>query len=423
MQTSVPELMDISRGAGQTSTSCTAPSRARRRSPTTACWRGGWSSAACASSSSITGAGTTTARPGDDIVETAAEPVPETDQPVAALIKDLKQRGLLDDTLVIWGGEFGRTPMNEARNGSTVPRPRPPSARVHHVDGRRRHQAGHDHRRDRRLGYNVVEDPVDVHDLQATILHLLGIDHEKLTYRFQGRDFRLTDVHGKLVPALLAELARHDSGVVSERLRSGKRTSPEALADHSGVVSAGRHRWASPTMRGWPMRAAPGTPAVQKRRNVPICSSGRHRGVPLVVCRRRGALENEGRCLSRACSVSTIRVLAALALATGAVPVRRVVRRRAGRPARRAGMVADVARLGRLADGGRPRPARHHDPRRAAVRQHPGRGARLRRHRRDRRVSSSTARPTAPGSPSCSPGPACCCTESRSASSARCSSG
>jgi uncharacterized protein (DUF1501 family) len=124
----------------------------------------------------------------------------DTDQASAALVKDLKQRGLLDDTLVIWGGEFGRTPM--VQGGS---------------DGRDHHnraftmwlaggglKKGHIHGVTDELGFNVVQDPVHVHDLNATLLHQLGFDHEKLTYRFQGRDYRLTDVHGHVVKGLLA---------------------------------------------------------------------------------------------------------------------------------------------------------------------------------------------------------------------------
>ncbi len=128
----------------------------------------------------------------------------ETDQAVAALVKDLKQRGLLDSTLVIWGGEFGRTPMNEERAGSKW------LGRDHHQHAYTMWLAGGGVRRGLalgatdELGYHAVEDPVHVHDLQATILHLLGLDHEKLTYRFQGRDYRLTDVHGKVAEKLLA---------------------------------------------------------------------------------------------------------------------------------------------------------------------------------------------------------------------------
>jgi hypothetical protein len=125
----------------------------------------------------------------------------EVDRASAALVKDLKQRGLLDDTLVIWGGEFGRTPMGEIRQKV---------GRNHHIDAFTIWLAGGGVRRGQTIGttdefgFSVVEDKVHVHDLQATILHLLGLDHKRLTYRFQGRDFRLTDVHGEVVGKLLA---------------------------------------------------------------------------------------------------------------------------------------------------------------------------------------------------------------------------
>jgi uncharacterized protein (DUF1501 family) len=125
----------------------------------------------------------------------------EVDGPAAMLIKDLKAKGLLDDTLVIWGGEFGRTPMGE---------PRDLIGRDHHVDGFSMWLAGGGIKGGQaigatdELGYYVAEDRVHVHDLHATILHLLGLDHKKLTYRFQGRDFRLTDVAGNVVQKLLA---------------------------------------------------------------------------------------------------------------------------------------------------------------------------------------------------------------------------
>ena len=128
-----------------------------------------------------------------------------TDQASAALVQDLKQRGLLDDTLVIWGGEFGRTPMVE-----TNPALGRALGRDHHPQAFTMWMAGGGIKRGITygatddLGFHVVENPVHVHDLQATILHLLGFDHERLTYRFQGRDFRLTDVHGHVVKALLA---------------------------------------------------------------------------------------------------------------------------------------------------------------------------------------------------------------------------
>jgi hypothetical protein len=125
----------------------------------------------------------------------------DIDRPCAALIRDLKTRGLLDDTLVIWGGEFGRTPMGEVREQV---------GRNHHVDAYTMWLAGGGVRPGLTLGqtdefgFAPVEDRVHVHDLQATILHLLGLDHERLTFRFQGRDFRLTDVAGRVVTKLLA---------------------------------------------------------------------------------------------------------------------------------------------------------------------------------------------------------------------------
>jgi hypothetical protein len=127
------------------------------------------------------------------------------DQPVAALLKDLKQRGLLDSTLVIWMSEFGRTPLGENRPGfATV------NGRDHHPFAFTIWMAGGGVKggqvigKTDDIGWNVVEDPVHVNDLHATILHLFGLDHLKLTYRFQGRDFRLTDVGGKVVTKLLA---------------------------------------------------------------------------------------------------------------------------------------------------------------------------------------------------------------------------
>jgi hypothetical protein len=125
----------------------------------------------------------------------------DTDQPSAALVTDLERRGLLRDTLVIWGGEFGRTPMVQGGGG----------------DGRDHHnraftmwlagggvKAGHVHGETDPFGFNIVRDKVHVHDLHATLLHLLGFDHTKLTFRSQGRDFRLTDVHGDIIQGILA---------------------------------------------------------------------------------------------------------------------------------------------------------------------------------------------------------------------------
>ena len=125
----------------------------------------------------------------------------DVDQSCAALIKDLKSRGLLEDTLVIWGGEFGRTPMGENRETP---------GRNHHIDAFTMWFAGGGVKggqvigRTDELGFGATEDRAHVHDLHATILHLLGINHEKLTFRFQGRDFRLTDVHGTVINKLLA---------------------------------------------------------------------------------------------------------------------------------------------------------------------------------------------------------------------------
>ena len=129
-----------------------------------------------------------------------------TDQPVAALLKDLKQRGLLDETLVVWGGEFGRTPISEIRNTSDPEN----AGRDHHPSGYSMWLAGGGIKGGQvigetdELGFTITKDKVEVHDLQATILHCLGLDHHKLTYRHMGRDFRLTDVHGNVVKAMLA---------------------------------------------------------------------------------------------------------------------------------------------------------------------------------------------------------------------------
>jgi uncharacterized protein (DUF1501 family) len=129
----------------------------------------------------------------------------ETDQASAALVKDLKQRGLLDETLVIWGGEFGRTPMVESNPalGRSLGRDHHPQAFTMWLAGGGV-KAGLTYGATDDLGFNVVTDPVHVHDLQATLLYLLGLDHERLTFRYAGRDFRLTDVHGRLVRELLA---------------------------------------------------------------------------------------------------------------------------------------------------------------------------------------------------------------------------
>ena len=141
----------------------------------------------------------------EDIRDGLTQKMQRTDKPVAALIRDLKQRGLLEDTLIVWGGEFGRTPFREGRtSGSSI------LGRDHFPDAFSLFLAGGgvkggtSYGETDDLGFSVATGKVHVHDLQATILHLLGLDHERLTYRFQGRDFRLTDVHGKVIQDILA---------------------------------------------------------------------------------------------------------------------------------------------------------------------------------------------------------------------------
>ena len=139
--------------------------------------------------------------PGENLQGDFEKVCREVDQAQAALVNDLQSRGLLDDTLVIWGGEFGRTPMGENRDTT---------GRNHHIDAFTLWLAGGGVRpgaiigQTDELGFNPVADRVHVHDLHATILHLLGLDHKRLTFRFQGRDFRLTDVQGEIVTKLLA---------------------------------------------------------------------------------------------------------------------------------------------------------------------------------------------------------------------------
>ena len=139
--------------------------------------------------------------PGETLTKDLDKVTRDVDQACAALVTDLKARGLLDDTLVIWGGEFGRTPMSEARKTP---------GRNHHIDAFTMWfagggvKAGHVVGETDEFGFDSIEQECHVHDLHATILHLLGIDHEKLTFRFQGRDFRLTDVAGKVIQPLLA---------------------------------------------------------------------------------------------------------------------------------------------------------------------------------------------------------------------------
>ncbi|MDB5288772.1 MAG: hypothetical protein JWL69_13, partial [Phycisphaerales bacterium] len=144
----------------------------------------------------------------DDIAQNHGRLAKESDQAIAALLIDLKQRGMLDDTLVIWGGEFGRTPTVELPT---------PGSNAGHLNGRDHNnhgftmwlagggaKGGYVHGATDEFGFHAQDDPVHVHDLHATLLHLLGFDHTKFTYRYAGRDFRLTDVHGEVVNALMA---------------------------------------------------------------------------------------------------------------------------------------------------------------------------------------------------------------------------
>ncbi|HWD40632.1 MAG TPA: DUF1501 domain-containing protein [Fimbriimonas sp.] len=204
MQTSVPELMDISKESKEThemygtepgkksfANNCLLARRLVERGVRfVQLYHRGWD--------------THGSDEGNDIKHALKDRCVETDKAAAALLKDLKQRGLLDETIVIWGGEFGRTPMNEGRGGSPWP------GRDHHPRAFTMWMAGGGIKPGLSLGatddvgYGVTEDPVSVHDLHATLLHLLGIDHTKLTYLYQGRNFRLTDVYGNVVQKLLA---------------------------------------------------------------------------------------------------------------------------------------------------------------------------------------------------------------------------
>ncbi|HSI32155.1 MAG TPA: DUF1501 domain-containing protein, partial [Tepidisphaeraceae bacterium] len=139
--------------------------------------------------------------PGETLEKDLDKCAKDTDQGSAALVMDLKQRGLLDDTLVVWGGEFGRTPMGELRANT---------GRDHHIDAYTMWLAGGGikpgltYGATDELGFGATDGKCHVHDLQATILHLLGLNHERHTFRFQGRDFRLTDVHGHVIKEILA---------------------------------------------------------------------------------------------------------------------------------------------------------------------------------------------------------------------------
>lgn len=204
MQTSVPELTDIAKESAQTheaygtqpgqasfANNCLLARRLVERGVRfVQLYHWGWDHH---------GNGVST-----DIVSALPRATRLVDKPISALLTDLKERGLLDTTLVIWGGEFGRTPVNEARNGSKL------LGRDHHPRAFSMWLAGGGvkggitYGQTDELGYNIAEDPVEVHDLHATVLYLMGIDHLKLTYKFQGRDFRLTDVAGNVVKKILA---------------------------------------------------------------------------------------------------------------------------------------------------------------------------------------------------------------------------
>ncbi|MFN9606060.1 MAG: DUF1501 domain-containing protein [Planctomycetota bacterium] len=205
MQTSVPEVMDISRESQETLDAYGA--------------NPGVSSLAnnCLLARRLVEAGVRYVQlfdwgwdfhgtsPEADIREGLTNKCATMDKPVAALIKDLKQRGLLEETLIIWGGEFGRTPFREGRTAASAL-----LGRDHYPDcftmwmcggGTR---GGTEYGQTDELGFSVAENPVHIHDLQATWMHLLGFDHTRLTYRFQGRDYRLTDVQGNVIRALVA---------------------------------------------------------------------------------------------------------------------------------------------------------------------------------------------------------------------------
>jgi hypothetical protein len=143
--------------------------------------------------------------PSEDIRDGLTKKCATMDRPIAALLKDLRQRGLLDETLVIIGGEFGRTPFREGRTakGDILGRDHYPDCYTMVMAGGGV-KPGFSYGSSDELGFSVAEDKVGVHDLQATILHLLGFNHERLTFRFQGRDYRLTDVEGEVVKSILA---------------------------------------------------------------------------------------------------------------------------------------------------------------------------------------------------------------------------
>ncbi len=205
MQTSVPEVMDISRepaavidaygaqpGGASFANNCLLARRLVEKGVRyVQLFDWGWD---------FHGTG-----PQEDIRNGLTEKMRKTDQPVAALIEDLRQRGLLEETLVVWGGEFGRTPFREGRTSGTMN-----LGRDHYPDCFSMFLAGGGIKRGLEygetdeLGFSIVEGKVHIHDLQATVLNQLGLDHKRLTFRYQGRDYRLTDVHGEVVKEILA---------------------------------------------------------------------------------------------------------------------------------------------------------------------------------------------------------------------------
>ena len=202
-----PRVQDADRGAGglrprEGAAGDARPVRHRRRSrPTTtaaaACWRAGWWRRACASSASSRAAGPATCsgtRTTTSKRTTCAWP-PQTDQPVAALLKDLKRRGLLDSTLVVWGGEFGRSPEVAGRQG-----PRPPQPRLHACGWpAAASRAAQSSAPPTTSACKAIENPVHFRDIHTTILHQLGLDQDALSYLHQGRHERLTEVQGEVI--------------------------------------------------------------------------------------------------------------------------------------------------------------------------------------------------------------------------------
>ena len=175
--------------------------RPRRRSvpghsERNACWPGGWSSRACGLCRFIT---TAQWDAHANLKGNHSQNCAETDLPIAGLLTDLKARGLLDSTLVIWGGEFGRMPVSQGNGG----RDHNPHGFMAWMAGAGI-QGGSSHGDTDEIGHKAVVDPVSVHDLHATMLHLMGLDHKRLTYRHNGRSYRLTDVAGEVIQTILA---------------------------------------------------------------------------------------------------------------------------------------------------------------------------------------------------------------------------